>query len=442
MNRRELMVGAGALALAGCSPATPAGEGAGTGVAAATSADPFAGGNLMADVEAYVGFGTHRTGSPGDLATSDWFAGHWRTLGYEIEQTEVEAPNADTTAARLTSGGETFDGFAQPPIAFTPETGVTGKLVRWDAASASAVKGAIAYIHVPRPAGAASPSAAYREAFQKCAAAGAIGAVAAVSGPSGEVVAINTPVTMALHMPVLQLGETLKARLDALADAGAEVTLTITGPGGTRKGKNTIARYGAEGPWVIISTPQSGWYTCGGERGPGIAISRALAAWAIKQPFPVRWLFIATSGHEWTDHGAHLFHTNQAPQPSETAFWWHLGASFGARQYDEAPDGSIVPRDTPNIGRALMATPDILPLCEAAFAGQPVIDKPMPADVTKALGEFRLVLEEGYPSGAGFWGYNAKFHTPSDGADSTTPEIMEPIARAIADVISAKLRTL
>jgi len=442
MNRRELMAGAGALALAGCSPATPSADGAGVGATVPISADPFAGANLMADVEAYVGFGTHRTGSPGDLATSDWFAGHWRPLGYEIEQTEVEAPNADTTAARLTFGGESFDGFAQPPLAFTPEAGITGKLVRWDAASASAVKGAIAYIHVPRAAGAPSPAAAYREAFQKSAAAGAIGAVAVVSGPSGEVVAINTPVAMALPMPVLQLGEKLKARVDALADAASDVTLTITGPGGTRKGKNTIARYGAEGPWVIISTPQSGWFTCGGERGPGIAMSRALSEWAIKQSFPVRWLFIATSGHEWTDHGAHLFHQTQAPKPSETALWWHLGAGFGARQYDEAPDGSLVQRDTPNVGRALMATPDLLPLCEAAFAGHPVIDKPMPADLARALGEYRLVLEEGYPSGAGFWGYNAKFHTPNDGADSTTAEIMEPIMRAVAEVIAAKLASI
>jgi hypothetical protein len=52
------------------------------------------------------------------------------------------------------------------------------------------------------------------------------------------------------------------------------------------------------------------------------------------------------------------------------------------------------------------------------------------------------VLEEGYPSCAGFWGGNAHFHTPIDGADSTTGVIMEPIARAIAGVIAAKLKTV
>jgi hypothetical protein len=438
MNRRELMVGAGALALAGCGPATAVD---GDVAVVAAGGDVFSGSRLMADVETYVGFGTHRTGSAGDLATSDWFASHWRGLGYEIEQTGVEAPNADTTVARLTAGGAAFDGFAQPPLSFTPDAGVTGKLVRWNAASASDVSGRIAYVHVERPVGAVSPGAAYRQAFQACAAAGAVGVVAAMSGPSGEVVAINTPLGMTLNIPVLQLGEKLKPQLDGIADAGGDVTLTITGPGGTRKGKNTVARYGAEGPWVIISTPQSGWFTCGGERGPGIAMSRALSAWAMEQKLPVRWLFIATSGHEWQDAGAHIFHKSQAPHPDETALWFHLGASFGARAHLETPDG-LVAQETPNLVRTLMATPDLIPLAEAAFAGQPVIETPMPADVTKALGEFHLVLEEGYPSGAGFWGGNAHFHTPIDGADSTTAAIMEPIARAVAEVIAAKLKSI
>ncbi len=438
MNRRELMAGAGALALAGCGPAAPAGEKL---AVAAASDDPFSGARLMADVEAYVGFGTHRTGSAGDRATSDWLANHWRQLGYEIEQTDVEAPNADTTVARLTAGGAVFDGFAQPPLSFTPDAGVTGKLVRWNAASPADVKGKIAYMHMPRDPSGLTLGGPYRVAFQQAAAAGAIGAVAAMSGPTGEVVAINTPIAMTLGIPVLQLGDKLKPQLDGIADIGQDVTLTVTGPGGTRVGRNTIARYGAEGPWVIVSTPQSGWFTCGGERGPGIAMSRALAEWAIKQNLPVRWLFVATSGHEWTDHGAHIFHDNQAPEPAETALWWHLGASFGARAYDETP-GGLVAKDAPNLIRSLMATPDLTPLIERSFAGHPVIGAPMPADVTKALGEYRLVLEEGYPSGAGFWGGNAHFHTPIDGADSTTPAIMEPIVRAVAEVIAAKLKSL
>lgn len=439
MNRRELLAGAGAVAIAACTPENKAVPGPVAN--AAPAADPFAGARLMADVESYVGFGTHRTGSPGDVATSDWFAKRWRELGYEIEQTEFSVPNADTHVAKLRIGSEAFDGFAQPPLAFTPEGGLNAPLAWWNDKSPADVSDKIAVVHVPRQPGAPSPGAAYRAIFEKCKLARAVGIVAVMSGPSGEVVAINTPADMLMEIPVLQLGEKEKQRLEAALATNQPGKLIIEGPGGFRNGKNTIARRGTEGPWVIISTPQSGWFTCGGERGPGIAISRALSEWAVTKNYPVRWLFIATSGHEWTDFGADIFHKTQAPDPKDTAIWFHLGASFGARAYQETPAG-LVAADTPNLVRTLMATPDLIPICEAAFAGQPVIEKPLKADVSKALGEYRLVAEEGYPTSAGFWGANAKFHTPIDGADSTTPQIMEPVARAISQVIEARLAAI
>ena len=432
MNRRQMLAGTGALAITACSP------NAGTTGTGAMDAEVFSGVNLMADVESYVNFGTHRTGSTGDLATSDWFADYWATLGYAITQTDVECPNADTDVAKLRIGAEAFDGFCQPPQVFTPEGGLNAPLAMWDAAIPPSVSGKIAVIHVPREPNAPSPGPAYRAAVAECVKAGAKAAVLLMSGPTGEVVAINTPLTLKPTIPLLQIGEKERARLEAALATKAPGKLIMEGPGGTRVGRNTIARFGTSGPWVIISTPQSGWFTCGGERGPGIAISRALSAWAATSKFPVRWLFIATSGHEWVDAGAEIFHHTQAPKPDETALWVHLGASFGARAYEETPDG-LVAKSTPNLGRALMASPDMIPHLEAAFAGQPVIEKPLPRDVKTALGEYRLVAEEGYPSSAGFWGYNAHFHTPIDGAESTTPEIMEPVARAVAKAIEARL---
>lgn len=438
MNRRQWIASAGALALTACNQEQK------PVVEAATKkpvGDPFVGQKLMSDVEAYVGFGTHRSGSPGDVSTSDWFAKHWKDLGFTVEQPEFAVPNADTHVAKLRVGTEAFDGFAQPPLVFTPEGGVNAPLAWWDPKTPSKVTGKIALVHVPREPGNPSPFAAYRDAFQKCELAGAVGVVAVMSGPSGEVVAINTPADMLLNTPVLQVGEKEKARIDAAVASKTPGKLIIEGPGGFRNAKNTIARHGEKGPWVIVSTPQSGWFTCGGERGPGIAMSRALSQWAMQTNYPVRWLFVATSGHEWTDFGADLFHKSGAPGPKDTAIWFHLGASFGARAYEETNSG-LVPKDTPNLGRTLMTTADVMPLAQAAFAGQPVIEKPLMADKTKALGEYRLVLEEGYMTSAGFWGFNAHFHTPVDGAESTTPEIMEPIARAIARVIEARIKAV
>ncbi|HEX5008047.1 MAG TPA: hypothetical protein VFV70_13095, partial [Hyphomonadaceae bacterium] len=275
----------------------------------------------------------------------------------------------------------------------------------------------------------------------RCERANAKGVVALLSSPPGEPLAINTPAEMVMQIPVLALGDKDKSAIDDAIASKQPARLSIEGPGGFRNAKNTIARRGATGPWIIISTPQSGWFTCGGERGPGIAMSLALSAWAALRNFPVRFLFIATSGHEWIDFGADLFHQSQAPDPKDTALWFHLGAGYGARAYQETSQG-LQPLDTPNPNRALMVTPDLMPLAQQAFAGHVTIEQPLAADPRTALGEFRLVLEERYPTGAGFWGLNSHFHTPDDDASSTTGAIMEPIARAIAQVIETRIAAI
>lgn len=437
MSRREWLaatggVGASAL-LSGCGASTVNGP-------AVAAVDPLSGAALMKEVEDYVSFGVHRSGGAGDVATSDWFAAHWRALGYEVEQQAFEIPNADTTTAAVTIGGETFDGFAQPPMVLTPDGGITAPLALFDAASPAGVSGRIALVYVPRERGRGSPSEAYRQAAEAAAQAGALGVVVVVTSPSGEVIAINTPRDANLPIPVLFLPERDKARIEAAMSSG-DATLRIEGPGGQRQAKNTIARYGSTGPWVIISTPQSGWFTCGGERGPGIAMSRALSAWAVKQNFPCRWLFVATSGHEWNDTGAHIFHETATPGPAATEHWLHLGASFGARNYEET-DSGLRALDEPNAIRSFMVTEDMMPFARAAFAGHPVIGDPLPANAETARGETRLVLAEGYPSASGFWGGHALFHAPSDDANATSPEIMEPIVRALVQMLEARLSTL
>src|SRR5262245_57530792 len=154
MNRRELLAtGASFAALAGCGPQQAAAPAAQSSATAAPTGDPFSAQKLMADVEAYVGFGTHRTGSPGDVATSDWFAGRWKSLGYEIEHTEFPTPNADTSVARIEGGSQAIDGFAQPPLSFTPATGVSAPLVAWNPKAARDAQGKIAVVHIPRAPG-------------------------------------------------------------------------------------------------------------------------------------------------------------------------------------------------------------------------------------------------------------------------------------------------
>lgn len=441
MNRRNVLMAGGLLAggglwLPGCSPSgtpdaqTPYSD---------RREDPLAGDALMQDVKTYVAFGTHRAGSSGDKATSNWFADRFASLGYEVEQPEFEILNGDTLRAQISLGNMSIEGFAQPPVTRTPEGGLRAALATWNPAFPKDVEGRIAIVHVPRAAGQWIPGLGYREAFQAARAAGAVGIVAPMSGPSREIVALNTPPAMTFDCPVLIFPEQLKAVFENAVNSAVEVVMRVDPVGGMRLARNTIARRGDRGPWLIVSTPQSGWFKCGGERGPGVAMALALADWAARQDFPNRLLFVTTSGHEWGDTGAHLFHEQQAPEPEDTAFWFHLGASYGARAYEETPEG-LKPLDAPNPVRTFMVSGDLMDRARSVFATTPGLEEPTPSTYEAALGELKLVVGEGYPTHAGFFGAHGHFHTPFDDDEATSPEILEPIARSCAALIEAALR--
>ena len=402
MNRREAILTGGAALAAG---------------PALAKTDPLSGEALMADVRSYVNFGIHRSGGRADLKTGDWMASHWRRLGYAVEKQAFETPNCDTSAARLEIGGERFDGFAQPPVTFTSRGGLAAPLALW--APGADVAGKIAVI-MPDRAGAGARASVTAQ--------GAAGVISMASTPSGEIVANNTDPKARGDIPLLVLPQRHAQRLQAAI--GSQARLRIEGRGGVRPAYNTIATNGTAGKWLIISTPQSGWFTCGGERGPGIALSRGLSAWAKAENLPVRLLFISTSGHEWQFAGAEAFEHRPPPRPADTALWLHLGATFGARNYDGPR-----PQNIPNTGRSFMVTPNLLPAARAAFAGQPQVGNPLSADIARSLGEYTNILRQGYQTAAGFWGSNALFHTPIDTADSTYPALLEQLARSCAAMI-------
>ena len=115
------------------------------------------------------------------------------------------------------------------------------------------------------------------------------------------------------------------------ASVGDKVTLRLTGRMDEAAEAVNVARRlvrNEEADWSVISTPSSGWFTCAGERGPGIAALLALAEWAHARPDSLHYLFVATSGHELDFLGARLFHEAQlAPPPERTQVWLHLSAS-------------------------------------------------------------------------------------------------------------------
>src|SRR5690606_33171814 len=107
---------------------------------------------------------------------------------------------------------------------------------------------------------------------------GAAAVVVVTTGPSGRALALNAPGGRPLFdRPVAVLAPREAAPFVAAARSGAAARLHIEGRASRRPAFNLIAdlKRGA-GRTLVMSTPRSGWFTCAGERAPGVAVWLAL----------------------------------------------------------------------------------------------------------------------------------------------------------------------
>lgn len=142
---------------------------------------------------------------------------------------------------------------------------------------------------------------------------------------AGEIAAINTSPGDSWSVPVVQLAP---KDLHHLKD-GASASLNIRGKLREVIARNIQGTIGSGEQTVIISTPISGWFTCGGERGPGIATFNALAKWVGEKKLPYKFIFTGNSGHELAQHhGTRIFLHEKAPKPEDVRLWFHLDASL------------------------------------------------------------------------------------------------------------------
>ena len=264
---------------------------------------------------------------------------------------------------------------------------------------------------------------------------GAVGAVYVVASETGQVVAQNAIPPFdkdSLPIPAVIVGEKDEAPLLRAAEQSEQISLQIVGRlTGGAEAVNVIGRLERGPRWIVVSTPTSGWFECGGERGPGVALWLALARWAAQSESDASFLFIGTSGHELDYMGAHVFaDSDAAPPPENVVTWLHLGASIGTRLWEETA-GEWRPLTAANPGN-LVGSPDILPILVHEFSA---VSGYTPRS-GESKGELRVVLENGYRA-FGLYGGHLWFHTRNDGAGSTEPALLEPIARACAAALDA-----
>jgi hypothetical protein len=411
------------LAAAACRP---------NSMGAGDQPDPLNGGAIFEDVIAYTEFGTHRTASRGDLETSSWLADELRSAGFEVDLQRWTLDQFDLDECQVEVGDRVLECFPFWLPASLPEGGLTAELVRVGPESDTEdLDGRIAFMD-SETVGAGHFKLGVSERIIDS---GAIGSVYVVARDTGEIVAQNAVPPFdknRLPIPAVIVGQKDEASLLSAADNRDEIRLQVDGwLVEEAEAFNVLGRL-ERGPWwIVVSTPTSGWFDCGGERGPGVAMWLALAWWASLHHSDTSFLFVATSGHELDYMGAHEFADSRvAPPPDRVVIWLHLGASIGTRLWEQSADG-WKPLPARNPGN-LVGSPEIVPILKAAFSEVPGLN---PRD-GESRGELRVVLENGYRA-FGFYGGHPWFHTPRDASDSTEPAFLEPVARACAKALVA-----
>jgi hypothetical protein len=181
-----------------------------------------------------------------------------------------------------------------------------------------------------------------------------------------------------------------------------------------------------------VSTPMTGWYGCVCERGPGIANFLALARTVAAEKLPGNFVFVATASHEIGHGGMELFLKQGAPPPQDTLVWVHFGASNACYAWTAAPQGFAREDRVDDALRFMVLSPSAGPLAGETFAA---IKATRLVAEKQAVGELRDVHAAGYRNFLGMAGLHRFFHTPADDLRTTSPEILEPVARAFADAV-------
>jgi hypothetical protein len=403
---------------------------------AAAEPRPASTGDQFADdLARYVGFGNKASGGSGDTATGQWLEAELASAGFAVARQTFEAPWFEATRSTLACGDTVAH--LLPQAVVVPGT-AAGPLVRVSPSTLpDRLKGAIALVDLPCARWTTVTAAVVRETVSGALAAGAAGAVIVTNGPTGEAIALNTPA----DRPVFARPTGILAPRDAgpffgAAAARAAATLIIAGRGGKRSAFNIAGRLdrGAR-KWIVVSTPRSGWFTCAGERGPGIATWLSLARWGADALRDYNLLFACNSGHEYENLGsAHLIE-KVAPGPSDTALWLHLGANVAARDWHEVLP-PLRPLPGADTQRYLVVSRGLRGRAGTAFAGLVGLEAPyVPTEVN--AGELLNIVAAGYPQYAAIFGAHRYHHTQQDDARALVPGLLVPVVAACRQLIGS-----
>jgi len=381
---------------------------------------PLSGSELHDVAKQYAALGDHRTASEVDRQTADWLANLLRQAGLQVEFQDFEVPQFQLRAASVKVAGQDVECFPDWPPKATAKPVVSPLTV----ASTASLQGKIALVTE-------NPRSRRDEAvlFQRLVSAGAAGAVILDARGEGTIHAPNVPrMGGPSEIPVLYVARDQSETLSNAAERGDEVELFIDGAFEPRaKARNVVASLDRGPQRIVVSTPYSGWFRCGGERGSGLAMFIALARWAANRDTEFSYTFLANSAHELGYAGMSAFLENRAPEPGTVVCWLHLGANVALLPEARPPDGA---RPT----RLFTTNPAWEPLLTPLLRDVPWVRVSVGREPN---GELALVVPKGYAALNLAGGGNRWMHSPQDGPETTGPDVLQPLALALAACLQA-----
>jgi hypothetical protein len=395
----------------------------------------FAAERLMADLEIYARAGNKQSGGAGDRWTADWIERRLKATGFAVTRQAFDVPYFQTELCELELRGQTIPLIAQPLVVQTGANGLRAPLRL--AEVSGGLDGYIAVVRLPYRRWSSLQEPAARRPVHDALERGAAAVLLITTGPSGEALLLNAPADARLSSKpfVLLAPKQASAVVDAAA-SGEMATLSLRGQNGVRQADNIAGRIERAGrPWLAVSTPRSGWTDCVGERGPGLAIWLALAAW-MPQNFPRHSLiFLCNSGHEYENLGAAHGIAHIGPPPLTTDFWLHLGANVATRDYQETP-AALLPLPSADPYRFLMTSAAEEGVARRIFSGLPGLEMVYPSTEGPS-GELAEVVKAGYPRHAGIFGAHRHHHAQTDNLSVIEPRQLSVTALAIQNFLRA-----
>jgi hypothetical protein len=400
--------------------------------------------DLYKTVQHFVSLGEHRTASAGDLSTSAWLKAELDSLGAKTEYIEFPLSQFFFEEGKLNYDNQSVDVFPVWPVKEGLQLSLSGIVINGDhLKDSSAIKGKLVFTHLKNQHGASTPAtAAQINAFIKR---GAIGVLVVPNNNTGEIVALNTfKDQQAWEVPVYEIAPKDTALIGQSIAAHKEVHIEIKGEVKQVTARSVLGKIGTGSQQVVISTPISGWFRTGGERGPGIAIWLDLAKWAhanLSTYKDYTFIFVGNSGHELNNLGAKVFVDQVAPKPQDTRLWVHLGAAVAVRDW-KRENGKWILTDSVDSKRSIYYSASVAESFEESFKtlkANKIKGTEKNKERIKPGGEAIIYKERGYNNLVSIAYAHRLHHVKTDDEQSTSPELLLELEQTLQQFISLEL---